>query len=823
AVDLDPDRGLKIFIPPWADMNRGDAIELMLNGSVVDQARIEESDVGHRITLYIGPRRLVTGSYSLHYVVTRLNQTPEPSAPRVNIYVKLERPAGKDENGSIPGHSELHMYIDPLIINDGVGKEIADKGLDIPIIAKPGSTLLYPNIAVGDQCKLSWGGLFVYSPLVTQAHIDDPTNNPLIVHVDTDTIYKAGDTPALTVVFEVRDLVNNVSEDWSAGIQIAVDTGNTRLPAPVVKGSINNVLDLDTQGDAPVILQIFATEPDFKVGDVLIGLCRGTTLDDEPISLEVRGEPLESVNNVYELKLSSADVRLLVMTQAVFSYRVERSGSPDLLSKGRFVSLIGETRRLLAPIARDAQQGALDPELGSTIVDIPFDDETMTEGMAIVLRWVGIRADFSTYDPELDWYILSRGDIEAKLAIPIPVDGAHLRAINGGTLDLFYLLMSEVVGGGTRQRESLHHALLQVGEPRLELAPPIVLGEADGALEPNDLPGGVSRLTAPRANTPTKIGDKVTYTWLGPVTGQAKDTLSITSLNADKDIPFTLNQTFVATHIEPNRGGTVKAWYEILRVATDTTPERVSYSNVLEFIVGAVAELLPPSVKENNGDSTLNPIAVKDSLTLVVKPIPELAPADQISVTWQGAAGTPAGGSHTSTPRPVSAGWEFVIPNSVVAFNLGKGVKLSYVVTRNGNPMPSPVFALTVQAMPTSALIRPVIKDADNNGEGPVLDVTSLTADAAYRLGGWPLIAIGQYVWLRFRGTNADGTDYFNEAHTAPGSYVSQQWIDNNGYYESHIALAGLKNLKDGSSLSMELKAALGKSTVESEAVVFPV
>ncbi|SFN14002.1 hypothetical protein SAMN04487858_1131, partial [Pseudomonas sp. ok602] len=44
AVDLDPDRGLKIFIPPWADMNRGDAIELMLNGSVVDQARIEESD-----------------------------------------------------------------------------------------------------------------------------------------------------------------------------------------------------------------------------------------------------------------------------------------------------------------------------------------------------------------------------------------------------------------------------------------------------------------------------------------------------------------------------------------------------------------------------------------------------------------------------------------------------------------------------------------------------------------------------------------------------------------------------------------------------------
>ncbi|WP_414889047.1 hypothetical protein, partial [Pseudomonas sp. IT-93MI4] len=81
-----------------------------------------------------------------------------------------------------------------------------------------------------------------------------------------------------------------------------------------------------------------------------------------------------------------------------------------------------------------------------------------------------------------------------------------------------------------------------------------------------------------------------------------------------------------------------------------------------------------------------------------------LLPTDEIIATWTGADGTPAGGSHTSVPRAVSEGLEFAIPNSVVAFNLGKQVKISYVVIIDGHPTPSRVFDLTVQAMPQSAL-----------------------------------------------------------------------------------------------------------------------
>ncbi|MBY8961119.1 hypothetical protein J1G18_27890, partial [Pseudomonas sp. MIS38] len=101
-------------------------------------------------------------------------------------------------------------------------------------------------------------------------------------------------------------------------------------------------------------------------------------------------------------------------------------------------------------------------------------------------------------------------------------------------------------------------------------------------------------------------------------------------------------------------------------------------------------------------------------------------------------------------------------------------------------------------------------------------NVGNLTTNATYRMGVWPLIATGQYVWLRLKGTNADGSDYNLQIHTAPGSMVSAQWL-NQGYYERSIALEGLRNLKDGSPLTMEFKAAFGKNTNESEAVDFPV
>ncbi|WP_338801097.1 hypothetical protein V9L13_00005 [Pseudomonas sp. RSB 5.4] len=820
---LAPDKGLKVYCPPWDLMGLGDHIELLLDGIRVDQTTIvKPGDVGERVTLYVPPTQFVTRAYTLQYRVKVLNQSPELSLPPVDIFVKLERPGGKDENGSTPGHSELYMYIDPRIINDGVDQATAETGLDIIIKARPDSSSLlpYPNMAVGDRCKLTWGGWFVYSPRVTQDHIDDPQGHPLVIHVDKATIIGAGDTDSLAVAFEVHDLVDNRSEDWCAAVGIAVDTGNKRLPAPIVKEALNSVVDMDKLGDAPLTLQVLVDAPDFRIGDVIIGLGKGTTLDGEPISVEVRGEPLISVGNIYELALPSADIRLLAKTQAVFSYRVERSGSDDRASKGRFVSIVGETRRLLAPIAVDAQQGALDPDLAYTTAVIPF-DPMMQEGMVIVLRWVGTRQDFGVYDPELDWRTLSQRDIDDKQPIPIIVEGKHLKAIEGGTLDLFYVLMAEGSDGGIIRRESLHHALLRVGEPLLELVAPIVLGEAGGILEPNDLPGGSSKLTAPAAAEPTKAGDKVTYTWRGSKTGKTSDSVPINSLNAGRAIDFTLNPTFVQTHIEPNRGGAVDAMYEILRVATGSTPERVSYSRTLNFTVGEAVQLTRPKVQQAEADgTTLQPIKAVEALTVNIDS-QDLLLSDLLSVTWTGAPGTAAGGSHTTPARPISeTTLTIALPVTVLAFNLGKTVTVTYTVTRNGVPRTSLPLLLNVGTLPDSSLKSPVIMEADNDGEGPEFNVANLTANAVARIDVWPLIATGQRMWMRLTGTNANDTPYINDI--APGDPVTQPLIDR-GYQNRGLTQAAMKNLKDGSDLTIECKTTFNKSTNESEAVPFPV
>ncbi|SNY47755.1 hypothetical protein SAMN05660659_05566, partial [Pseudomonas sp. LAMO17WK12:I6] len=238
---------------------------------------------------------------------------------------------------------------------------------------------------------------------------------------------------------------------------------------------------------------------------------------------------------------------------------------------------------------------------------------------------------------------------------------------------------------------------------------------------------------------------------------------------------------------------------------------------------GEAVLLTRPKVQQAEADgTTLQPIKAVEALTINIDS-QDLLFSDLLSVTWTGAPGTAAGGSHTTPARPISETTLTIeLPVTVLAFNLGKTVTVTYTVTRNGAPRTSLPLLLNVGTLPDSSLILPVIMDADDDGEGQEFNVGNLTSNATYRMGVWPLIATGQYVWLRLKGTNADGSDYNLQIHTAPGSMVSDKWLDQ-GYYERSIAFAGLRNLKDGSPLTMEFKAAFGKSTDESEAVVFPV
>lgn len=231
---------------------------------------------------------------------------------------------------------------------------------------------------------------------------------------------------------------------------------------------------------------------------------------------------------------------------------------------------------------------------------------------------------------------------------------------------------------------------------------------------------------------------------------------------------------------------------------------------------------LSASVKEATG-ATLNPIDAQDSLTVVVPANIGLLPNDKLKVTWTGAPGTHAGGTYTSGESLVSDGLEIPIPPGVVALNLGRSVKVSYEVIRgNEDPVPSPEFILAVQPLTQDDLLvaKPKIQQASNDGEGPELDLAQVTGGATLRIEGWPHMAVNQFVWLRLKGEKSDGSEPDYTVWEAPSRVTQAEY--NRRYLETTVPYSYLQGLREGSTLTVEFKVALGQSTIESLAVTFP-
>ncbi|WP_223549012.1 hypothetical protein [Pseudomonas sp. A-B-19] len=804
ALDNFPRHGLQCQAGPWGNMGVGDTLRIFWgDDNQVKQETVDQEEKDTELTMFIPAERIADGAHNVSYNVTRLGGAPEPSEV-MKVFVKLTRPAGQDQNGDTPGHSELHMTIPKEILDGGIDKDNVAAGVPITILP-------YPNIAVGDVIQVTWGGLFVLSDPLTQDQVDGTA--PIVVQIDEATIRAAGDSDSsgLAVAFEVYDVVDNRSEDWCAEQRVVVGVDQTRLSAPIVKEAQNNVLDVDKLGDADATAQILAVSNDFQPGDIIVLRVRGTPMEGTPVDLEIEGEPLTNIPSIPELKVPNAVLKQLAKTQVVFSYRLKKAdGTPDLPSKGQFVRVIGEVQRLKAPIAEDAQQGAIDPELPRTRIEIPFDG-SFAAGQALKLFWLGTRPDFSTYLPDLGLRPISNGDIEAGESLFITVEGEHLAAIKGGTLELYYQLLIEDAVLGTMNRvnathairESLHLPLLKVGEPRLELPEPEVAGVVDGVLDPNR-----PETTLTVTYTKTVKDDKVIYEWVGSKTGKASDWVKLSSFTAGQPVPFSIK----AELIKGNEGGTVSASYFIERAAGGT-----SYSNPLEFSVGGALEMDPPTVKEASGD-TLNPIQAKDRLTVVVPANAPLRPDDRLFVAWLAFAGIPAGGSHTSTPRPVSEGLEVPIPNSVVAFHLGKSVAVVYGFIR-GDAAPIPSLPLTLTVLPIADDDANLPAPAITQASGDVLDLTTFTGDALITVAIWPLIAAGQNVWLRCHGTKQDGTAHTIVLWTASGVTASEAA---NGLRKT-LLRRDLELLKHDTTLRVELKVTFDRTSEESKAVTFPI
>ncbi len=235
-----------------------------------------------------------------------------------------------------------------------------------------------------------------------------------------------------------------------------------------------------------------------------------------------------------------------------------------------------------------------------------------------------------------------------------------------------------------------------------------------------------------------------------------------------------------------------------------------------EIIGESAPDLQAPKIKQAQGNSMF-PFAAKDGLTALVSD-PSIQLKDVIVVTWTGAAGVPAGGSYTSPPYVVEVlgTQEIAIDKSVVAFNLGREASVRYSKTTGSVTRGSLPLALSVQNIPDghSELPTPTI----DRVSGDELDPADLLQSDHTRTTAWPLIALGQRVWLTYTEIKTDGsTGFVEEAYK--GREVTTEDL---GGIKHPIPLAGLQEMKEGSTLEVEVKVSFSGELDEVNTTAFP-
>ncbi|WP_223519502.1 hypothetical protein [Pseudomonas sp. GL-B-19] len=288
-------------------------------------------------------------------------------------------------------------------------------------------------------------------------------------------------------------------------------------------------------------------------------------------------------------------------------------------------------------------------------------------------------------------------------------------------------------------------------------------------------------------------GDTISATYTAKITGQPDVVVTVAG-NVETD-EFGQKKPCVlpVANDKVVAGSTVAVTYQLLKNGTPAGTSRVATAWVIgegqpdleaprlqKSTNGELDPLDPANLPGANGQVEVLGYLKSDTVQLIVE-------------------GAPGAGSPTFTPLPLNTNSRanFPLDKAFIAANMGKTVKLSYLLFRDGKPLPpSPVLIATVGKIPDGhpSLPTPAIDRATGNE----LDVTQLQPSDLLRVSEWPHQVAGQNVWLRYEGFAANGAatsfeDRKGEPHdTLPG-------------LSRPAPIAWLKTLRSGTDLTIFL------------------
>ncbi|MGW7774723.1 hypothetical protein ACTWM0_17450 [Pseudomonas machongensis] len=628
AKDNFPHNGLQIFIDAWEGMAEHDTVDILIDDVSVASKPVRENEVKQQVTMFVKPERLSDGAHQVKYRITPVIGSPDASPPQ-DIFVKLNRPGGQDQNGDIPGHSELTFELPQAIIENGVGPDDLNTGVDITIHT-PGKPP-YPNAAENDEIRVAWGWVIVMHTVTAQQAAGTA---PIIINVDRTVIEKAGDSNSLAVTFEVYDVVQNRSEDWAAEKRILVDVASLRIDSPTIEETDydeqtgRQSIDLGKHTTIRAGVYVPPSGSNFAVGDKVEMRLRGTTAEGEVVDEKYPLAEVTRLGYFLTIPLSFEHVRRLATSQAIFSFEVvKKDNSPNIPSKGLYVAIVGELPTLAAPSVKEVEGNVIDPDLPEATVLIEW-DQSMRNGMTIELKWLGTRPDTSTYLPTLAPHTISGNEETNKQLRPIYVDGRHLKEIDGGTLELYYVLYDDVRRQAIGSRESAHSPLFRVGDPRGELEKPSIEEVIGGALDP-----ALREATMVVPNYLGKVRlDKIHIEWKLDPQGDAlyTDWTTVSTTNERLPIKFYIEKSvFDYSQYE---GQKLYASYYVVRANNNGTAQ----SDHFDFTIGepAEGELPEPEIELiENGNLDLAKVPDTGVLTLMTK-WADIGAGDGLKVVW---------------------------------------------------------------------------------------------------------------------------------------------------------------------------------------------
>src|SRR5450830_609889 len=759
-----------------------DRIDLYWQDLLVTTALVNQDHLtAGLVTLSVQPVDVLEhadGIHTLYYIATSAIGGSQEKSPLGTVKVKRLVPGGDDTDAGTPYINENLKAPTgiPVLIDDAA----ADQGVTAVIV-------VYDNMAAGDRIQLDWGGQRLTRPPLTEAEAKQPVPFP----IPRQTLI---DGPGKVVVrYDVRDEVNNWSK-WSLQALSEVEVGGNLLPAPRVLDAVNGIIDLAVLGDRDARVQtpVYTTrmELDDKVVLTWTGYtAEGPQLDDivleKTVGADDIGWPLEFL-------IPNEKVRAIAQGNAVARYEVTPKVGQARRSRRTQVDVIGQVEQLDAPIVAGVVGDVLDPSTlpaDGALVTIKA-NELIKAGDSILLLWDGLTSGGTSVRHTLE--IPVTGGMEGRpIERRIPLD--KIIPLQGGSVTVDYTLTKS--GGATLPSEKLP---LQVKSLGAQLPKPNIDFAQGDQLDPADVP--VNGTTVRVNYSPMQTNDRIDMHWDGVL--DYDDFFPVPANWGNKEVPFPVEKRYV----DLNKDETVQVFYTVTRGGQPLPP-----SVKQPLLIGSALDLKPQSVKEASGNS-LNPIAAKDTLTVMVPHYTGMLATDKISVTWSGTAGP---GSHTSTPVDVGIVGEkpIVIPNSVVAFNLGLPVTVTYTVTRGSVPKPSDDFVLAVQPIANQSGDLPTPAIAGKIGDE--LDVSNLVGNEQLSIAQWPLQASGQRVWLRYDGFDENGNATEEVVWEGPPHNSASGLI-------TPAPISWLKTLKDGSKVTVTFKVNFDNVSNASKAVGFP-